>query len=232
MRGCQVRQCPMQSRCETPHTRASWRWSHNEPRRSGPRGTAGAERADRTVAAWGRSRPAPRPRDEAYQRGYPSPQGCADRPLDKGHMVAHAAGGTFGPNMFAQDRELNRGWSVEGRRYRALEREIANTPGTFFSSLVPSVCRRHRLPGRHRAGGAPPRRAAGRAVPQPLRRLNATGWVEFSVARASAGWLARRHVRHPRGRQGSVSAAWAPANCYGHEGKGEEGNLVKSHDVV
>jgi hypothetical protein len=93
---------------------------------------AGAERADRTVAAWGRSRPAPRPRDEAYQRGYPSPQGRADRPLDKGHMVAHAAGGTFGPNMFAQNRELNRGWSVEGRRYRALEREIANTPGTFF----------------------------------------------------------------------------------------------------
>src|SRR6266511_3942129 len=32
---------------------------------------AGAERADRTVAAWGRSRPAPRPRDEAYQRGIP-----------------------------------------------------------------------------------------------------------------------------------------------------------------
>ena len=47
-------------------------------------------------------------------------------------MVAHAAGGTFGPNMFPQDRELNRGWSVAGRRYRALEREIANTPGAFF----------------------------------------------------------------------------------------------------
>jgi hypothetical protein len=93
---------------------------------------AGAERADRTVAAWGRSRPASRPRDEAYQRGYPSPQGRAERPLDKGHMVAHAAGGTFGPNMFPHDRELNRGWSVEGRRYRALEREIADRPGTFF----------------------------------------------------------------------------------------------------
>src|SRR4029453_6849283 len=59
-----------------------------------------AERADRTVPAWGRSRPAPRPRDQAYQRGYPSPQGRADRPLDKGHMVAHPAGGPSGPNMF------------------------------------------------------------------------------------------------------------------------------------
>jgi len=93
---------------------------------------AGASRADRTVAALGRSRPAPRPRDESYQRGYPSPRSRATRPLDKGHMVAHAAGGTFGPNMFPQDRELNRGWSAEGRRYRALEREIATTPGAFF----------------------------------------------------------------------------------------------------
>jgi hypothetical protein len=93
---------------------------------------ASTEQADRTVAAWGHSRPAPRPRDESYQRGYPSPRGRAARPLDKGHMVAHAAGGTFGPNMFPQDRELNRGWSAEGRRYRALEREIANTPGRFF----------------------------------------------------------------------------------------------------
>jgi hypothetical protein len=93
---------------------------------------AGADRADRTVAAWGRSRPAPRPRDQAYQRGYPSPQGRGVRPLDKGHMVAHAAGGSFGPNIFPQDRQLNRGWSLEGRRYRALEREIVAIPGTFF----------------------------------------------------------------------------------------------------
>jgi hypothetical protein len=92
----------------------------------------GAAQADRTLAAWGRSRRAPRPRDVAYQRGYPSPRGRAARPLDKGHMVAHAAGGTFGPNMFPQNRDLNRGWSTEGRRYRALEREIASRPGTFF----------------------------------------------------------------------------------------------------
>ena len=36
---------------------------------------AGAAQADRTVAAWGRSRPAPRLRDEPYQRGDPSPRG-------------------------------------------------------------------------------------------------------------------------------------------------------------
>jgi hypothetical protein len=42
----------------------------------------------------------------SYQRGYPSPKGRAERPLDKGHMVAHLAGGEFGPNIFPQDRAL------------------------------------------------------------------------------------------------------------------------------
>lgn len=93
---------------------------------------AGAAQADRTIAARGFSRPGHRPRDAAYQRGYPSPAGRAERPLDKGHMVAHGAGGEFGPNIFPQDRALNRGWSAEGKRYRALEREIAATPGAFF----------------------------------------------------------------------------------------------------
>ncbi len=95
-------------------------------------GAVAAPQADRTIAARGFSRPARRVRDVAYQRGYPSPAGRAHRPLDKGHMVAHRASGEFGPNIFPQDRELNRGWSTEGKRYRALEREIAATPGTFF----------------------------------------------------------------------------------------------------
>ena len=95
-------------------------------------GAVDAPQADRTIAARGFSRPGHRARDVAYQRGFPSPAGRADRPLDKGQLVAHGAGGEFGPNIFAQDRELNRGWSAEGKRYRALEREITATPGTFF----------------------------------------------------------------------------------------------------
>lgn len=95
-------------------------------------GAADAPQADRTIAARGFSRPGHRLRDVAYQRAYPSPAGRAARPLDKGHMVAHGAGGDFGPNIFPQDRELNRGWSAAGKRYRALEREIAAIPGTFF----------------------------------------------------------------------------------------------------
>jgi hypothetical protein len=94
--------------------------------------------------------------------------------------------------MFAQDRELNRGWSVEGRRYRALEREIANTPGTFFFccllyaddidfpavvELGCSVATGYRSSGSATASTserelvellAPP--AAGQAIPQPPAR--------------------------------------------------------------
>jgi hypothetical protein len=78
-------------------------------------------------------------------------------------MVAHAARGTFGPNMFPQDRQLNRGWSVEGRRYRALEREIANTPGTFFCCLL--YADDTDFSGCGRVGALTSRRAAGPAVP-------------------------------------------------------------------
>jgi hypothetical protein len=47
-------------------------------------------------------------------------------------MVPHQIGGDLGQNIFPQDRELNRRWSEQGQRYRALEREAAATPGTFF----------------------------------------------------------------------------------------------------
>ena len=45
--------------------------------------------------------------------------------------MPNLSGGEFGPNLFRQDRALNRGWSQAGKRYRALEREAA-APGTFF----------------------------------------------------------------------------------------------------
>ena len=51
--------------------------------------------------------------------------------------MSRSAGGDFGPNIYPQDRALNRGWSADGRRYRALEREAAALPGTlFFGRLI------------------------------------------------------------------------------------------------
>ena len=53
-------------------------------------------------------------------------------PVDRGHLIPHLSGGEFGPNIFRQDRALNRGWSEEGKRCRALEREAAESPGAFY----------------------------------------------------------------------------------------------------
>ena len=51
---------------------------------------------------------------------------------DRGHFLGHASGGILDINLFPQRRELNRGWSEEGKRFRAMERHVADHPGTFF----------------------------------------------------------------------------------------------------
>lgn len=93
---------------------------------------AGAEQEDRTVAAWTVTPGAVGKRDVSYQRGFPLAADPGDPQVDRGHLIPHLSGGEFGPNIFRQDRALNRGWSDEGRRFRALEREAASGPGTFY----------------------------------------------------------------------------------------------------
>jgi hypothetical protein len=52
--------------------------------------------------------------------------------LDKGHFLGHAGGGILDINLFPHRRELNRGWSPEGRLFRKMERHVEQHPGTFF----------------------------------------------------------------------------------------------------
>ncbi len=59
-----------------------------------------------------------------------------DAAVDRGHIIPHLSGGEFGPNIFRQDRALNRGWSEEGKRYRALEREASTSGAFFFGHLL------------------------------------------------------------------------------------------------
>jgi hypothetical protein len=92
---------------------------------------AGAAQEDRTVAAWATTPPAIGKRDVSYQRGFPLPPDPDGTPVDRGHVIPHMSGGEFGPNIFRQHRALNRGWSEEGKRFRALEREAAK-PGVFY----------------------------------------------------------------------------------------------------
>jgi len=77
---------------------------------------------DRTLLAIGTPERPDSERESVYQRGFPLPDVVGGRPTDRGHFIPYTAGGLFGPNIFRQDRALNRGWSQEGRGYRRLER--------------------------------------------------------------------------------------------------------------
>lgn len=77
---------------------------------------------DRTILAMSPPTSPGVARDTYVQRAYPMNDSAAGRPLDRGHFIPHSAGGDFGPNLFPQDRALNRGWSPDGRAYRAMER--------------------------------------------------------------------------------------------------------------
>jgi hypothetical protein len=93
---------------------------------------AGAPQDERTVAAWMLTPAVVAGRDASYQRGFPLPPTADGTPVDRGHLIPHLSGGEYGPNLFRQDRALNRGWSEAGIRYRRLEREAAASPGTFY----------------------------------------------------------------------------------------------------
>ena len=92
----------------------------------------GAEQEDRTLAAWTITPATVGKRDVSYQRGFPLPPDPDGTLADRGHLIPHLSGGEFGPNIFRQRRDLNRGWSSQGKRFRALEREAATTPGAFY----------------------------------------------------------------------------------------------------
>jgi hypothetical protein len=93
--------------------------------------SAALPQEDRTIAAWAITPTNVHRRDVSYQRGFPMAPDD-ESPVDRGHLIPHLSGGEFGPNIFRQDRRLNRGWSDQGKRYRALERAAAGTPGALY----------------------------------------------------------------------------------------------------
>jgi len=86
-------------------------------------------RAPRVVGVWGLSQPGAPGRDHNRMRGHPQPGRSGD---DRGHLISCAAGGGYDINLVPMDAALNRGWSAEGSRFRALERKATATPGTLF----------------------------------------------------------------------------------------------------
>ncbi|HEY5223669.1 MAG TPA: hypothetical protein VIJ18_11570 [Microbacteriaceae bacterium] len=95
---------------------------------------AGTPNAASTILAIGHPEPSGDDREAAYQHSYPLPAGLEGRAVDCGHFIPYAAGRLYGPNLFVQDRALIRGWSREGRAYRALERAsiVQGSRGLLF----------------------------------------------------------------------------------------------------
>lgn len=93
---------------------------------------------ERVIGAYGVATVPTSPRDRSRMRQFPDVNvsvGVTMKerafPADRGHFLSHAAGGDLDINLFPQRRELNRGWSPEGRRFRQMERHTAARPGTF-----------------------------------------------------------------------------------------------------
>lgn len=93
--------------------------------------------AERVVCMYGVSATPSAARDRSRMAGFPDVNvgwnrtGRSRVAADKGHFLAHGAGGGLDANLFPQARDLNRGWSSQGRVYRRMERTAAAQAGTF-----------------------------------------------------------------------------------------------------
>jgi hypothetical protein len=94
---------------------------------------------DRVILAYALSIEQLTKRDVSRMRGFPNVNAGVRRVMgdkafaaDKGHFLGHASGGILDINLFPQRRELNRGWSAEGKRFRNMERYVADHSETFF----------------------------------------------------------------------------------------------------
>lgn len=91
----------------------------------------------RVVVAYGQSgKRVGKRSDGARRQGWAggSITGHHSVPVDKGHFMSDAAGGGADINLFVQRRDLNRGWSPEGRVYKEMETFCQKNAGTFCFS--------------------------------------------------------------------------------------------------
>lgn len=92
----------------------------------------------RVVCIFGRSAPTKVHRDDfRLRRLLGSTEKNFGSRKDKGHFIGHSFGGRVlgtEANVFIQRRDLNRGWSADGRLFRRMEGYCATFTGTFCFS--------------------------------------------------------------------------------------------------
>ena len=92
----------------------------------------------RLIAALGRSDPRQTARDDYRLKGWiGATEKAFGKEWDKGHFIAHSVGGKVDgleANVFVQRRDLNRGWSAAGKRFREMEKYCVLNRGTLCFS--------------------------------------------------------------------------------------------------
>jgi hypothetical protein len=90
---------------------------------------------ERTVVAFGfSSKPkAKRNENDYYMRG-DDQRKWAGNETDRGHYIAHSFGGDIWTNIFPQRRDINRGTSEAGKKYKLMENYLINNEGLFCFS--------------------------------------------------------------------------------------------------
>lgn len=60
---------------------------------------------------------------------------------DKGYFIGHAIGGALHINLFPQTKEINRGWSKEGKKYTEMGAIVENIrkPIAFLGQFIPAT---------------------------------------------------------------------------------------------
>jgi hypothetical protein len=86
----------------------------------------------RVIGVLGRSSPNSDRRDASRLKGWVGQtEKYFGKNTDKGHFIAHTIGGGLEVNIFAQRRDINRGWSPRGKVFRSMEKYCAKHTGTF-----------------------------------------------------------------------------------------------------
>ena len=93
-----------------------------------------AQLQSRTVGVCGFAEHPAEPREITYQAAFPLVERDG-RAVDRGHLMPYSGAGLYGPNIFRQDRALNRGLSDDGRGYRILENRSVKSNGFYFCAL-------------------------------------------------------------------------------------------------
>ena len=92
------------------------------------------DKDNRVIGVYGRVLHSNIKRDTNRMKGFIGPftKSKKYKYFDKGHFISHKINGSLDQNLYPQLKELNRGWSKQGKLFRSLERYCENNTDIFI----------------------------------------------------------------------------------------------------